>query len=165
MSHASPPPGDERSDPTQDPQPPAGEGYGTPPAPPTQFQPAQDQGAQYQTPPPPAPGAGYGPPPPADRQQGYGQAPAYTEGAYGGAPQTNSKARTSMILGIVGLVICGILGPVAIILSRMGSKEIAASGGRQKGSGLAQAGLILGIVTTVLWVVGLVLRLAAVANS
>jgi len=74
----------------------------------------------------------------------------------GGAavPAQNQKAMWSMIAGIVSLLCCGvILGIVAIILSIQGKKEIEASGGYQSGAGMAQAGLILGIVGIVLNVV------------
>jgi len=119
----------------------------------------------YGTPPPPAPLYG-GPPPPQ-----YGAAPQYDPNAYGQAPgypqapaQTNSKARLSMILALVGLVICGILGPVAIILSRQATSEIAASGGRQSGAGMAKAGFIIGIIVTVLWGIGLIVRLTGAGS-
>jgi uncharacterized RDD family membrane protein YckC len=113
MSYGStPPPGDDRPDPTQNPEEHPG-GYGSPPPPPPQYGtpppplPPQHGGStaapQYGAgpadapppppygavpadappPPPPAPG-GYGqaPPPPAYEQQGYGPAPAYV-GPYG----------------------------------------------------------------------------------
>lgn len=71
----------------------------------------------------------------------------------------NSKAMWSMICGIVGILLCGVvLGPLAIYLSRGATKEIAASGGRQTGSGMAKAGFILGIVALVFWVLALLSR-------
>jgi len=160
--------------------------YGNNPPPPTgpsdesghhpQGSPSPGQ-PSYGTPPPPAPQYG-GPPPPqygAAPQYGgppqYGGAPQYDPNAYGQAPgypqapaQTNSKARLSMILALVGLVICGILGPVAIILSRQATSEIAASGGRQSGAGMAKAGFIIGIIVTVLWGIGLLVRLTGAGS-
>ena len=65
-----------------------------------------------------------------------------------------------MISGIVGILLCGIvLGPVAIILSRQAKNEIAASGGRQEGAGMAKAGFILGIIGLVIWGLGTLARL------
>jgi hypothetical protein len=56
-----------------------------------------------------------------------------------------------MILGIVGTVLCCLpAGIPAIILGNIARKEIDASGGLQEGRGMATAGLILGIVSTVL---------------
>jgi hypothetical protein len=93
--------------------------------------------------PPAAPPAGSVPPPP-----GYQPPPA--PGGYGAAPEQNKKALWSMILGIVGLVCCGIFAGIpALILSSLAKKEIAASGGQQTGSGMATAGLVLGILSVV----------------
>ncbi|MCW2830602.1 MAG: hypothetical protein JWP31_1294 [Aeromicrobium sp.] len=70
-----------------------------------------------------------------------------------------------MIAGIVSLFCCGvILGPVAIALSTQAKNEIAATGGVQPGSGQAKAGLILGIVGIVGWVIFLVLRFAVLES-
>jgi hypothetical protein len=56
-----------------------------------------------------------------------------------------------MILGIVGTVLCCVFAGVpAIILGNIAKKEIDASGGLQEGRGMATAGVILGIISTVL---------------
>ncbi len=65
-----------------------------------------------------------------------------------------------MITGIVGLCCCGLIGIVAIVLSLQAKKEIEQSGGQQTGAGLAQAGLILGIIALVLTVVQVPLAIA-----
>ena len=121
-----------------------------------------------QQPPPPPPGYGQAPQgPPAYGQPAYGQ-PAYGQPAYGqpayGPPaygygyppqqRTNGKAMWGMIVGIIAIVFCylGVLiGPVAIVLSVLGKKDIKRSNGTQSGDGMATAGLITGIVGTVLW--------------
>lgn len=87
-----------------------------------------------QPPPPPA----YGAPPP-------GPAPA----------GTNSKALWSMITGIVGLLCCGLLGPVAIFLGLSARKDIERTG--QGGGGMATAGLVLGVLATIWLVISLIL--------
>ncbi|TCI99793.1 DUF4190 domain-containing protein [Aeromicrobium sp. IC_218] len=52
-----------------------------------------------------------------------------------------------MILGIVGLVCCCfLLGVPAIVLGVLARQEVAASGGRQDGGGMALAGIVLGAV-------------------
>ena len=61
-----------------------------------------------------------------------------------------SQATTILVLGILGLIICGVLAPVAWI---MGKNELEAidSGRRPpENRGTANAGRILGIVGTVL---------------
>ena len=69
-------------------------------------------------------------------------------------PQQNQKALWSMIAGILSLLCCGVIaGAVAIILSMQAKKEIEASGGQQTGAGMAQAGLIMGIIGVILTVV------------
>lgn len=56
-----------------------------------------------------------------------------------------------MILGIVGTVLCCLFAGVpAIVLGATARKEINASGGLQEGHGMATAGLVLGIISTVL---------------
>ncbi len=88
------------------------------------------------------------PPPPPE----YG-APG---GGYGAVPQgTNQKAIWSLVTGIVGLLCCGVLGPVAIFLSNNAKKEMGAS--NQQGGGLATAGLVLGIIASVFLVIQVVL--------
>lgn len=104
------------------------------------------------TPPPPE---GSYPPPPG------GQFPA--PGGYGGPPRQNQLALWSMIVGIVAAVLsligaCGaIFGPVAIGLAIPGRRRVAASQGAEKGAGMATAGLVLGVVATVLSVVWIIL--------
>ncbi|CAN5142617.1 hypothetical protein BH09ACT10_BH09ACT10_02510 [soil metagenome] len=80
----------------------------------------------------------------------------YAGGGYPAVPQTNKKALWSMITGILGLACCGPVGIVAIVLSTQGKSEIEMSGGQQTGLGLAKAGLILGILSCVFMVIGLV---------
>ena len=72
---------------------------------------------------------------------------------------TNDSA--SLICGIVGIFFCGvILGPVAIVLALNAKREIRESPGRYTGEGLATAGLVLGIVAVVAFVVGIIVVLA-----
>ena len=80
-------------------------------------------------------------PPPAG---GY---PPQAPGGYSGAPKNNTKATISLVLGIVGLLCCGLLAGIpAIVLGRMAKTEIAGSHGTQTGGGLATAGIILGVI-------------------
>ncbi len=77
-------------------------------------------------------------------------------GAGYAAPRNDGMATASLILGILGVICCGILAPVAAILGFMSRNRIAASGGALGGGGLAMAGMILGIIGTLLWIVGVI---------
>jgi len=66
------------------------------------------------------------------------------------------KAIWALVLGILGLVCCGLVGGIpAIILGNMAKKEIDA--GQGTGRGMAQAGFILGIVALALLVLQVIL--------
>jgi hypothetical protein len=73
-----------------------------------------------------------------------------------GAAGTNKKAIWSLVLGIVGLLCCGFFAGIpAIILGNIAKKEIATSG--EGGSGLATAGLVLGVIAIIWGVIYLIL--------
>ena len=82
-----------------------------------------------------------------------------------GAYPEASQATTVLVLGILGIVICGILAPFAW---NMGNKELAAidSGRRPpENRGTANAGRILGIIGTALLAVGLVVGLLIIIGT
>lgn len=67
----------------------------------------------------------------------------------------DSQATTILVLGILSLVLCQILGPFAWV---MGNNELAGiDAGRRppQNRGTAQAGRILGIISTVLMIIGI----------
>ena len=71
--------------------------------------------------------------------------------------QEDSQATTVLVLGILSLVVCQILGPIAWV---MGNNELAGiDAGRRppQNRGTAQAGRILGIISTVLMIIGVVI--------
>ena len=84
--------------------------------------------------------------------------------------QEDSQATTVLVLGILSLVLCQILGPIAWV---MGNNELAGidAGVRPpQNRGTAQAGRILGIISTVLFNIGIavlffVLVIGLVASS
>ena len=85
---------------------------------------------------------------------GYGP-PAY--GAYGPPPPPHHpQATTVLVLGILGIVVCGLVGPFAWTMGNRTVQEIDASGGRWGGRTEANVGRILGIVATALLVLSLV---------
>ncbi|RQN02932.1 DUF4190 domain-containing protein [Aeromicrobium camelliae] len=67
-----------------------------------------------------------------------------------------------MITGILGIVCCGPLAIVALVLASNARKEIAQTG--QGGSGMATAGWWLGIAGIALWVLGIILYAAGVVT-
>jgi hypothetical protein len=76
--------------------------------------------------------------------------------------QEDSQATTVLVLGILSLVLCQILGPIAWV---MGNKELAGidAGLRPpQNRGTAQAGRILGIISTVLLIIGIVFLFFAI---
>ena len=92
--------------------------------------------------PPPPPAA---PPPPPGFDYGAG-APAVTAG----------KATAALVCGIVGLLLCGVvLGPVAIYLGTQAKKEIRRSDGRLKGEGLATAGIVMGVIALIGFIISI----------
>ncbi|MCP9622326.1 DUF4190 domain-containing protein [Nocardia otitidiscaviarum] len=77
--------------------------------------------------------------------------PSYGYPAYGyGPPPDHPQATTILVLGILGLVLCQLLGPVAWIMGSKARREIDASGGTLGGRGNVTAGYVCGIVATCL---------------
>jgi|SRR3954452_6842319 hypothetical protein len=72
-------------------------------------------------------------------------------GQYYGPPE-HPKATLALWLGILSLVLCSLLGPIAWWVGARAVKEIDASGGRLRGRGRAQAGKICGVFATVLMI-------------
>jgi hypothetical protein len=92
---------------------------------------------------------GFNPPPTygyAYPQQGYGYQPR---------PATSTKAVVGLVLGIVSILFCYVglvIGPIAIVLSVMARNEIdRAPHGTVEGRGMAVAGLVTGIIGTLIW--------------
>jgi hypothetical protein len=70
-------------------------------------------------------------------------------GGYAASPPNDSQATLALILGILSIVCCAILGPVAFFIGNASRNRIQASGGTLGGYGLATAGWIMGIIGTV----------------
>jgi hypothetical protein len=88
--------------------------------------------------------------------------PGYDYGSGGGPAVTAGKATGALVCGIVGLFCFGvILGPVAIYLGSTAKREIQQSNGRLKGSGMATAGMVLGIIAVVVFVLSIIILIAA----
>jgi hypothetical protein len=87
------------------------------------------------------------------------QPPAVFPGGYPPyqPPPDHPQAITTLVLGILGLVVCGVLAPFAWVMGNRVVHEIDASQGRIGGRGNANVGRILGIVGTALLGVSLVI--------
>lgn len=67
---------------------------------------------------------------------------------------TDSRAVISLVLGVLGIVSCNLFGPIAAYLGYAARKDAELEG--RPVDGMATAGLILGIVSSVLMLVQLV---------
>jgi uncharacterized membrane protein YjgN (DUF898 family) len=67
------------------------------------------------------------------------------------------------VLGILGIVACGVLAPIAWYIGSKAMTEIEASPGAYSGEGEVRTGRILGIVGTALLVLMLVVLVAGLA--
>ena len=117
-----------------------------PSTPPVAGQYPPNWGSAYPPPPggqyPPNYGSAYPPPPGSQYPPGY--APGYPV-----APK-HPQATTALVLGILGLVLCGLIGPFAWVIGSKAVKEIDANPTAFSGRSEANAGKIMGIVGTVL---------------
>jgi len=67
----------------------------------------------------------------------------------------SNQAITALVLGILGLVCCSILAPVAWYLGHNEGRAIREGRSPAAGEGMAMAGKILGIIGTILMIFGL----------
>ncbi|MBM4020243.1 MAG: DUF4190 domain-containing protein [Planctomycetes bacterium] len=81
-------------------------------------------------------------------------------GAVAATARTSGMAIASLVLGLVGIFACGFLGILAIIFGAVGMRDTRRDP-NVKGRGLAVAGLILGIIDIVLWLVWLLILAAS----
>ena len=72
--------------------------------------------------------------------------------------ETNGSAIVAVVLGV--LWFAGIGSVLALVFGYRGRREIKSSGGSQKGSGLATAGIILGWIGIAILVAGVAAGLA-----
>jgi hypothetical protein len=103
------------------------------------------------------------PPPPPPGQPPTG---GYPPNPYG-APQgfvvpDHPQATLVLILGIVGIVVCGFVAPFAWVMGNRVVREIDASNGQLGGRSSAQAGRICGIIGTCLIALSLLVGIVAV---
>ncbi|MFD4638518.1 DUF4190 domain-containing protein [Lentzea sp. NPDC058436] len=78
--------------------------------------------------------------------QPYGQQPMYGYG-YPVVPKSQTNAIVSLVLSVVGFATCGVTSIVGIIFGHIAMKKIKR--GEEDGYGMALAGIIIGYVVTV----------------
>jgi len=151
------------------PPPPGGGSYGSTP-------PAYGSGDPSSGSTPPAYGSGdssYGSTPPAygSGTGSYGTPPAYGGSDYGsgqspygyGYPK-NSLGVWSLVLGLVGLFVCGLFtGIPAIVVGHKARGAVAE--GQANNPGMATAGIVLGWISTILSLIGVVVVIGLIATG
>jgi hypothetical protein len=85
------------------------------------------------------------PPPPPPSEGGFVQ-----PGPVPGGPRDHPKGTTTLVLGILGLVCCGVLGPIAWVMGNNALAEVDAAPGVYTNRSTINAGRICGIIATVL---------------
>jgi hypothetical protein len=124
----------------------------------------------YAPPPSAAPGPPPGYPPPGYPPPGYPPGP-YPPGAWPpgyGHPQgsrTNGFAVASLVTALVGWISCGVGSVLAIIFGFIAREQIKRSQGRQQGTGMATAGIVIGFVALAFWLFVFVVSLAASGSN
>ena len=76
----------------------------------------------------------------------------YQTSGTNGQPPAHGKAVASLVLGIAGLVCCGVCGLIGLILAISAKNE-------GNDEGIRKAGFILGIIGCALWAVGIVVAI------
>jgi len=72
----------------------------------------------------------------------------------------HSRATTIFVLGLLSLVMCQILGPVALVMGNSYRKECAYAGVEPEG--LGTAGWVMGIISSILMVISFVIFLGVI---
>jgi uncharacterized membrane protein YjgN (DUF898 family) len=88
--------------------------------------------------------------------------PPYQYGGYPppyGGLQEHPQGTTVLVLGILSLIICGILGPIAWVMSNNALADIDRNPGAYSNRGSVVAGRVCGIISSVLLIIGVVVVL------
>ncbi len=134
---------------------------GSPTPPPYGSGPSASSPYGSDSPPPPSPYGGSTPQAPVGS---YGSTPSYQPaypaagqggyGMYGGGE--HPQGTIVLILGILGIVVCGLCAPFAWVMGRKALREVDANPSAYTNRGQLQAGMICGIIGTVLWVLAII---------
>ena len=74
--------------------------------------------------------------------------------------QRNHRGTLIFVFGILGLILCVPLGLVAWIMGSSDLKQMNAGTMNPEGRGMTQAGKILGMIATLLWIIGIAIWIA-----
>jgi uncharacterized membrane protein YjgN (DUF898 family) len=74
----------------------------------------------------------------------------------GQSQSSSTQAVTALVLGILGVVCCGLLAPIAWYLGTQEQKAIREGRSPAAGEGLAKAAVVLGIIGTILLVLSII---------
>ncbi len=85
--------------------------------------------------------------------------PLYPPPAPPASASASKEAVTALVLGILGIVCCGLVAPVAWYLGQNELRAIRLGQASAAGEGMAMAGRILGMIGTALLILGLVVGL------
>lgn len=78
-----------------------------------------------------------------------------TPNSYPTPQKASSQAVTALVLGIVGILCCSVCAPIAWYMGNQEIKAIREGRSSVVGEGMAKAGQILGIIGTILMVLGI----------
>ncbi|MGN6693539.1 MAG: DUF4190 domain-containing protein [Aquihabitans sp.] len=93
-------------------------------------------------------GAGYAPP------AGYGYGPSGSYGGYAPA-RDHPQGTTILVLGICAWAVCGLCAPFAWVMGNNALKEIDRNPSAYSNRGMVQAGRILGMIYSILALLGI----------
>ena len=131
-----------------------------------------DEGVASVAPLPPAwgaPGPHVPPPPGPGAPPGWGPPPAWGAPGWGGVAQEHPEGTTVLVLGILSLLVCGVLGPIAWVKGNKAIADMDRRGGTWTNRSQVQAGRICGIIASSLLILAaisvLVLVIAAVLTA
>ena len=80
--------------------------------------------------------------------------PPPPNGDFSNSPRTDARAVAALVCGVLGLLILPLVfGAVAVILGRRSRQEISEQPLALKGLGLATAGVVLGAIDVVVFVI------------
>lgn len=78
---------------------------------------------------------------------------------------TSGKAVVALVLGIAGFFVCPVVCSLAAIVVGRSAREEIDTDPRLGGRGMAQAGIVLGIVGLVLGLLGIIIYIAMIAAA
>jgi hypothetical protein len=90
-----------------------------------------------------------------------------TYSAAGGAYHYATRGTTVLVLGILSIVVCSVMGPIAWVMGNEDLRQIDAGNASPQERGTVQAGRILGMIATILMIVSIffVIFIVAAAGS